>query len=554
MILRALAILLLLAAPALAQHRGVAAGIPMGPYSGTSDGGQCTPTNWITFVGHAPDLLTVYPAGGAGNSNGGGSWEGFDSTTNWHAVNCKLSGFNQPLNMTVAMLVQDNYTNYLTFADCAQGSAGYDGNGQSSIATHYGNFASYFASVGYPKVYFRIGWEFNGDWATEGVANPFNTALLGGSGTHGAAFIELSGGAITIASMTLGQATSGGIDYLVGDTLNPSGGTYSAQGVLTVTDVHLDPQSAAAGSMSGYVKNDKITLTAVGSGVVTNTAAVIEVTSVSAGAVTGYAMTESGTNQGDFSGATPTSFTQASTTGSGTGFQITSPRMGIQKVSITTAGSYTVRPGAGDWMKCFQVIAAALRAGWTSGGGPSGGAQIVWNPAIGFNTTLYTAWYPGDSYVDVVGLDFYDNGSVYGDIAATPQKRWSDFVSGSGGLNAHAAYGTATVSTQCNPSGSQLCTYSNDAGGDQSTVTVDVGAAKALAFPEWGMMYPINGCYSDATGDDPYFVDESLQWVASNNFAYYSPFDSNIAPCGQKMVSRLNLMQGGSMFILDSNP
>lgn len=67
--------------------------------------------------------------------------------------------------------------------------------------------------------------------------------------------------------------------------------------------------------------------------------------------------------------------------------------------------------------------------------------QICWNPALGWQQFPAEGAYPGDEYVDIVGLDVYDeswakdtypipDGATADDIEARRQRAWSDFTYG----------------------------------------------------------------------------------------------------------------------------
>jgi len=113
--------------------------------------------------------------------------------------------------------------------------------------------------------------------------------------------------------------------------------------------------------------------------------------------------------------------------------------------------------------------------------------SFLWNPN-GSGPTNYTPdqAYPGDSYVDYVGTDIYDNCWC---SPQTPQNAWSAQLSQAWGLNWLAGFAAAH--------------------------------GKAIAFPEWSVDYRSDG---HGLGDDPYFINQFATWIAQNNVAFSDIF------------------------------
>jgi hypothetical protein len=134
----------------------------------------------------------------------------------------------------------------------------------------------------------------------------------------------------------------------------------------------------------------------------------------------------------------------------------------------------------------FDQIATAMRSV------PGAHFRFVWNPDAGaFTTPGYSvaAAYPGDAYVDVIGLDSYDQTWA---TPQTPANAWS----------------STTL---------------------PSLVAAEQFAAshgKPLAMTEWGLSIRSDG---HGLGDDPFYIDQMVAWMedASNNVAYETYFDCN---------------------------
>lgn len=165
----------------------------------------------------------------------------------------------------------------------------------------------------------------------------------------------------------------GGSGHAIGDVLTLAGGTFTTAAQITVTSVgslsYLTGLTASGGS--NYYVGDVITL----GGGTSTVQAQITVTSVSGGAITGYSILAAGVYS-----ATSATLTQASTTGVGSGATFTSATFGTATGSITgftisRAGSYTVFP-------------ATLTQGSTTGSGT--GAT--------FGSTVFSGFTPAPAY------------------------------------------------------------------------------------------------------------------------------------------------------------
>ena len=163
----------------------------------------------------------------------------------------------------------------------------------------------------------------------------------------------------------------------------------------------------------------------------------------------------------------------------------------ITTCSPTTQGSYTVKPGIGDFIAAFQQEASDLRTGWTNAGGSLANVRIWFNPNIGAPGTQWEPYYPGDDYVDGVALDAYDQ---YGS-GSTPQQWFNGFLTEGGGLNAMATFAAKTANTTC--------------GGTTCGPTVNTGASRPYGLLEWGIWDGEGGVI-----DDPTFIYGCALWLS----------------------------------------
>ena len=140
-----------------------------------------------------------------------------------------------------------------------------------------------------------------------------------------------------------------------------------------------------------------------------------------------------------------------------------------------------------DWAQCFDNEVSAMRA--------VSGAHLlfVWNPNVCTLDIPINQWYPGNAYVDIMGVDAYD--ADCGTLQTVGQEGWT-------------AYSTDS---------------SSNGGNDPdfpSLVNMEAFAAangKPLSFPEWGL----------GSGDDPAYVTNMGQMFSSDDFSFESYFDTN---------------------------
>ena len=138
------------------------------------------------------------------------------------------------------------------------------------------------------------------------------------------------------------------------------------------------------------------------------------------------------------------------------------------------------------WATCFANEVTALRQA-------SGQHFLIdWNPNACTEAVPYANFYPGNAYVDIVGLDIYDQSCQ----SPTSAVSFTTLANEPAGLSAFKAFATAQ--------------------------------GKPMSLPEWGLV-------SVAGGDDPAYIKGIGQMVNSGNFAFQAYFDANddgIIPLG----------------------
>jgi Phosphoesterase family/Glycosyl hydrolase family 26/Bacterial Ig-like domain (group 3) len=126
------------------------------------------------------------------------------------------------------------------------------------------------------------------------------------------------------------------------------------------------------------------------------------------------------------------------------------------------------------------------------------GAQFsfLWNPNSGGSTSWdLTQAYPGSAYVDYIGTDVYDE---YWGTPQTPQNSWNNALTQSWGLNWLASFAASE--------------------------------GRPIALPEWSVCTRSDG---HGLGDDPYFINQFANWIATHNVAFTDIFSFNDTAGGQ---------------------
>jgi len=126
--------------------------------------------------------------------------------------------------------------------------------------------------------------------------------------------------------------------------------------------------------------------------------------------------------------------------------------------------------------------------------------KFDWNPVCGSQPVDPEAAYPGDAYVDYIGVDVYDQSWItnYSD----PVARWSDFLTTQWGLTCHRDFAAAH--------------------------------GKLMAFPEWALALRTDG---HGGGDDPYFIQRMYNWIAQNNVGYHAYFEYDASDGRHRLVT-----------------
>lgn len=140
-----------------------------------------------------------------------------------------------------------------------------------------------------------------------------------------------------------------------------------------------------------------------------------------------------------------------------------------------------------DWAQCFDNEVAAMRAV------PGTNFLFVWNPNVCTANIPMSMWYPGNSYVDIIGVDAYDTDC--NSLQTVAQEGWTAY------------------STDSSSSGSSSPDFPSLA----NIEAFAVAKGKPMSFPEWGI---------NSGTDDSAYVTGLTQMVKADNFAFECYFDT----------------------------
>ena len=149
--------------------------------------------------------------------------------------------------------------------------------------------------------------------------------------------------------------------------------------------------------------------------------------------------------------------------------------------------SIGVPNGAADYAAYWRQIVNTMRSvpgasfkfDWTANNGSS---YVNGQPLDAASA------YPGDAYVDYIGMDVYDQS--WSAQRSDPAARWNEFVSRKDGLEWQRSFAAAR--------------------------------GKQISFPEWGLGHRQDGY---GGGDAPYFIERMYEWIRTNNVAYHNYFE-----------------------------
>lgn len=138
------------------------------------------------------------------------------------------------------------------------------------------------------------------------------------------------------------------------------------------------------------------------------------------------------------------------------------------------------------FVRYWRAIVAAMRSV------PGADFRFEWSPVMGTSAIDPELVYPGDAYVDYIGLSVFDQ-SFYSGYQVAAQ-RWNHILSYPFGLQWHRDFAALH--------------------------------GKPLTYPEWGLIERPDG---HGGGDNPFFLERMYDWLAANRhaIAFQAYFDPN---------------------------
>lgn len=140
-----------------------------------------------------------------------------------------------------------------------------------------------------------------------------------------------------------------------------------------------------------------------------------------------------------------------------------------------------------NWAKCYDNEVSAMRSVANTH------FLFVWNPNVCTMDLPMSSWYPGNSYVDIIGIDAYDGDCHYANMTVS-QEGWQAYFTDS------ASYPDSEF-----PSLANIETFAQTNN-------------KPLSFPEWGL--------NQGGPDDTAYMNGMTQMFSSDNFSFESYFDT----------------------------
>jgi beta-mannanase len=139
---------------------------------------------------------------------------------------------------------------------------------------------------------------------------------------------------------------------------------------------------------------------------------------------------------------------------------------------------WTAKTNPSAYAAYWRQVVTAMRS-------VSGNFRFEWAPSLGEQAAASESAWPGDTYVDYVGLTVYDQGWSTG--WTDPVKRWNTMLTQRYGLQWHRDFAAAHN--------------------------------KSMSFPEWGLASRSDG---HGGGDNPYFVQRMKEWITAHDVAYHA--------------------------------
>jgi hypothetical protein len=146
---------------------------------------------------------------------------------------------------------------------------------------------------------------------------------------------------------------------------------------------------------------------------------------------------------------------------------------------------WNARSDPGAYAAYWRQVVQTMRA--------VSGAQFKFDWCTNLGWPISNAAYPGDAYVDYIGMDVYD--TWWSEAERTDVVgRWQNMLEMEGGLRWHREFARSH--------------------------------GKLMTFPEWGLWIRPDG---HGGGDNPYFIERMHEWISQNDVAYHMYFEKDLS-------------------------
>jgi hypothetical protein len=185
--------------------------------------------------------------------------------------------------------------------------------------------------------------------------------------------------------------------------------------------------------------------------------------------------------------------------------------------------AWNAKPGSGkeaSYAGCFRRIVQVMRQTQ-----PANQWKFVLNTAMDWSSKSYLdAVWPGDAYVDVVAIDFYDQSW------ATNTYPYPS--------NCDAACRLTRQQNAWNAISPKLFTLRDFA----------IAHGKKVAIPEWAVFTTTN--YPNSGGDNPYFIQKMYDFISNpaNNVAFHAYFDVTYTGFNGQLSGSTSFPQSAALF------
>jgi hypothetical protein len=154
---------------------------------------------------------------------------------------------------------------------------------------------------------------------------------------------------------------------------------------------------------------------------------------------------------------------------------------------------WNARSDPGAYAAYWRQVVQTMRA--------VSGAQFKFDWCTNLGWPISNAAYPGDAYVDYIGMDVYD--TWWSDAERTNvAQRWQNMLEMQGGLRWHREFARAH--------------------------------GKRMTFPEWGLWIRPDG---HGGGDNPYFIERMHEWISENDVAYHMYFEKDLSDGEHRLMA-----------------